>query len=141
MIGAFLWIRRALFERLEGFDERFFVYYEELDLSLRARAAGFETYFLADAQAYHRGGGVSEQAKAARLFYSLRSRILYGFKHFPRSTARALAVVTLVVEPLTRLALLGMRRDRAGMAETLSGFRRLWAQGRSLLAGRVVTGA
>ena len=40
VIGAFFLIRRHVFEALGGFDERFFVYYEEVDLSLRARQRG-----------------------------------------------------------------------------------------------------
>ncbi len=82
VMGAFFLIRRALFESLHGFDERFFVYLEDLDLSYRLSQAGWQSYYLTTARAYHKGGGCSEQAKAARLFYSLRSRTLYSYKHF-----------------------------------------------------------
>ena len=137
VIGAFYLVPRVVFVAVGGFDERFFVYLEDLDLSQRIRQTGRRVVYFAEAEAFHQGGGASEQAKAARLFYSLRSRILYGFKHFARPTAQALALVTLVVEPLVRLGHLIARRDRAGIAETLQGYRRLWAQGRDLLSGRV----
>lgn len=102
VIGAYYLIRRSLFHNLGGFDERFFVYLEDLDLSLRASKLGYSSFFLAEAQAFHSGGGTSRQVKAHRLFYSLRSRLLYGFKHFPKWQAWTLAFVTLAVEPLTR---------------------------------------
>src|SRR5258708_40080093 len=85
--GAFLLVRRGIFEVLGGFDERFFVYLEDVDFLYRVGQAGWRCYYLAAARAYHRGGGCSEQAKAARLFYALRSRILYSYKHFGRASA------------------------------------------------------
>src|SRR5258706_863937 len=92
VIGAFFLVRRSLFETLGGFDPRFFVYFEEVDFSLRARQEGFRSYYLATTTAYHKGGGSSQQAKAARLFYSLRSRLLYGFKHYSFAQGFTLAV-------------------------------------------------
>src|SRR5207245_5442374 len=83
VMGAFFLVRRSVFEALGGFDERFFVYFEEVDFSLRARKLGWRTFYLSVAQAYHLGSGlVTKPAQAARLFYSLRSRILYAYKHF-----------------------------------------------------------
>ena len=52
--------------------------------------------------AFHAGGGTSHKVKAQRLFYSLRSRLLYGFKHFSIWQARVLVLVTLAIEPVTR---------------------------------------
>jgi GT2 family glycosyltransferase len=126
VIGAFFLVRRGLFESLHGFDERFFVYFEEVDLSLRAAQAGFISIYLADAQAFHKGGGVSEQVKAYRLFYSLRSRVQYAFKHFSPMPAVCVTCATLLIEPLSRsLFLTGTGRFEE-IGEMFRGFWMLW---------------
>jgi hypothetical protein len=122
VIGAFYLMRRSLFELLGGFDERFFVYLEDLDVSLRARQAGWRSVYLADAKAFHAGGGASRQVKAYRLFYSLRSRLLYGFKHFTSFRAWLLVGVTLLVEPLTRVLFSLMNGGMADVRNTLKGY-------------------
>ncbi len=126
VMGAFFLIRRRLFEALKGFDERFFVYLEDLDLSLRARRAGWHSYYLADALAWHKGGGTSEQVMARRVFYSLQSRILYGFKHFSRPAATGLLLGTLVLEPLARMVPALCNRSPATAGETIQAFFLLW---------------
>ena len=57
VMGSFFLVRSALFKLLGGFDQRFFVYYEEVDFSIRAKQKGFTSYYLTDTAAYHRGGG------------------------------------------------------------------------------------
>lgn len=126
VIGAFFLVRWRLFEFMGGFDERFFVYFEEADFSLRARLAGWHSHFLANAQAFHKGGGTSDQVKAARLFYSLRSRLLYGFKHFSLPQAALLAAATLAIEPVTRLGFDLLRGALPAASETLAGYRMLY---------------
>ena len=126
VIGAFFCVRRELFEDLGGFDERFFVYLEDLDFSLRARKTGRTTYYLADAAAFHKGGGTSEQVKAHRLFYSLRSRLLYAFKHFKRYQAWSISAMTLLLEPFPRLLRAVIRRSFSEARDTLRGYAMLW---------------
>ena len=127
VMGAFIMVRRALFESLSGFDERFFVYLEDLDFSLRVHRAGWRSYFIADSRAYHKGGGTSEQVKSTRLFYSLRSRILYGFKHFNPRTATGLMLGTLMIEPMIRIAFALARLSLPQIAETAKGYGMLWS--------------
>jgi len=105
VIGAFFLVRREVFEILDGFDERFFVYFEEVDFSLRALHEGFFSYFLADVQAFHKGGGSSDQVKPSRLLYSLHSRVKYGYKHFKWLKGTVLLILTLLVEPFSRIFL------------------------------------
>lgn len=126
VMGAFFLVRRKIYGLLNGFDERFFVYYEEVDFSYRASLLGWRSYYLADAQVYHNGGGASEQEKATRLFYSLRSRILYSFKHFKRREAIAVMLGTLIVEPVTRIVLALSRFSLKGVEETIKGYFKLW---------------
>lgn len=128
VIGAFFLVRRELFEKLKGFDERFFVYLEDLDFSYRAKQLGYSSYYLTSAQAYHKGGGSSEKVKDIRLFYSLRSRILYGYKHFNWVSATLLAFCTLIIEPLTRIILSVLRRSFSDIFETLSAYKMLWSE-------------
>lgn len=137
VIGAFFLIRRTVFEELEGFDERFFVYFEEVDLSYRAIQSGWYSFYLTDVQAFHRGRGTSDQVKAARLFYSMRSRILYVFKHFSVSAALGLTLGTLIIEPVVRLASFAGRGSVEGVLDTLKGYAMLWWAAPGLLIGRV----
>jgi GT2 family glycosyltransferase len=100
VIGAFFLIRKNVFEHCNGFDERFFVYFEEVDLSLRAKQLRYSSYYLSEVSAFHKGGGCSERVKADRLFYSLRSRILYAQKHYSKIEFIAIILLTGLELPL-----------------------------------------
>jgi GT2 family glycosyltransferase len=98
VIGAYNLIRRPVFESLQGFDERFFMYLEDVDLAFRARELGYSSYFLADLPVHHVGRVSSEQVRARRVFYLLRSRTEYARKHWPRWQSTLLAALILFVE-------------------------------------------
>ncbi len=126
VIGAFYLIRHDLFRRLGGFDTRFFAYFEDVDLSRRVRGAGHRILFLAEARAYHRGGGTARHALAEKLYRSLEARIIYGYKHFDPAAATLLMVGTVTVEPALRL--LGAAARLSGKEARLvaGAFGRLW---------------
>lgn len=126
VIGAFYLIRRNIFNELGGFDTRFFVYLEDLDLSNRVGRLGYEIHYIADAMAFHKGGGTSAQVKAKRLFYSLRSRIIYGFKHFNIFSALVHLAATLIIEPLMRMVLAVLHHSAKEMKETAQGYLMLY---------------
>jgi GT2 family glycosyltransferase len=126
VMGAFTLIRRPLFQRLGGYDERFFVYMEDLDLALRARKLGFKSVYLAEAAVFHTGGGTAANVPAESLFFSLRSRMQYGFKHFAPPEAFALLLLTMLLEPLTRLCFALARRSLETAAVTARAYVKLW---------------
>ena len=126
VIGAFFLVRRSVFEALQGFDEQFFVYFEEVDFSRRAREAGWRSIYLANAQAFHAGGGTSNQVKATRLFYITRSRLLYAFKHFSFTGACFVLLTTLLLEPFSRSVLALARGSWSSFKETWVGYAMLW---------------
>jgi GT2 family glycosyltransferase len=126
VIGAFFLVRKSVFEQLGGFDERFFVYLEDLDFSYRAAKAGWRSYFLASACIFHHGGGTSHQIKARRLFFSLRSRLLYGFKHFSLPGGAGSAVVCLLIEPFVRSFHALLRGSASTIIETLQAYGMLY---------------
>ncbi len=135
IIGAFFLVRRSLFEALRGFDESFFLYFEEVDFSLRARAGGVRSVFVSDASAVHRGGASSEQIKSTRLFYSLRSRLVFGAKHYSRTQFLLLLLITLGLEPFSRLIVSLFRWRPAEVSDTVWAYRRLVA-GLAVLIGK-----
>jgi N-acetylglucosaminyl-diphospho-decaprenol L-rhamnosyltransferase len=126
VMGAFWLIRRTLFERLGGFDERFFVYYEDLDLAVQAHELGWDSVYLASARAFHRSGGTTESIRGRRLFYFTRSRILYALKHFTPVAATAVIVASLLGEPVARTLHALVARRPADVGDIARGFALLW---------------
>lgn len=127
VIGAFMLVRRPLFEALGGFDERFFVYFEDLDFAQRARARGCSSVYLATAQAFHRGQGTTASAIDQRTYQFCRSRILFALKYFAPAKAFLVIGATLVIEPIARLLqALSSRRPGAG-ADVLRALVLLWS--------------
>lgn len=125
VIGAFFLVRRSLFNVLKGFDQRFFVYLEDLDFSRRLSLLGYSSVYLTGVQAFHAGGGTSRQIKATRLFYALRSRLLYGFKHFSPFAAWMLLLLTIVLEPFSRIVFSLVLGHGQECIHTLQGYRLL----------------
>ena len=66
LMGSALLMRRSLFAELGGFDERYFMYYEEADLCRRVRERGAEVVYVPAATAVHEGG-VSAKRGPSRL--------------------------------------------------------------------------
>ncbi|MGD1048892.1 MAG: glycosyltransferase family 2 protein [Candidatus Krumholzibacteriaceae bacterium] len=139
--GAFFLVRRAPFEELGGFDERFFVYLEDLDFSYRMSLAGWKSAYVAGARAFHKGGGVSEQAKAERLFFSISSRVLYAIKHFSGVDAAALVLVTAVPEPVVRLCSSAAGGSLEGVVATARAYGMLYRALPRLVKGSRVNGS
>jgi len=54
--GAAMLVRKKCFDQLGGFDESYFMYFEDVDLCYRARRLGFEIGYLADFSIIHLGG-------------------------------------------------------------------------------------
>ncbi len=136
VIGAFYFIRREVFNSLNGFDEGFFVYFEDLDLSYRVRQKGWGIFYLASVAAYHRGGGTSDAIKARRLFYSQSSRIYYAKKHFSHLGYFIVLLTSLVAEPVLRLLRALAHRSPAQVREALSAYRLLLGREGPLRARR-----
>jgi N-acetylglucosaminyl-diphospho-decaprenol L-rhamnosyltransferase len=90
LVGACLLVRRAAFAGLGGFDERFFMYSEELDFCRRARAAGWRVRYLPAAEVIHHEGKSSEQNLARRAQRFQESKCRYFEKYYGQAVGRAL---------------------------------------------------
>lgn len=63
--GACFMIRRELFNRVKGFDECYFMYSEDIDLSYKVKQAGFKCYYVPTAILIHHGGGSSQKERSS----------------------------------------------------------------------------
>jgi GT2 family glycosyltransferase len=80
--AASLW-RGDLLRELGGFDERFFAYYEDVDLSFRARLLGYECWFAPSAVAAHARGGTAGDDLRFTLYHPARNRWFFLLKDAP----------------------------------------------------------
>jgi GT2 family glycosyltransferase len=62
LYGGCLLVRTSVLEKIGWFDERFFMYGEDVDLSRRIREAGWQLYYLSEAEVMHAKGGVTKGA-------------------------------------------------------------------------------
>lgn len=74
LTGAVLLIDRSLWNRLNGFDERYYLYWEDVDLCMRARQLGFRPHFT-DRAVYHHVGGASSGNPTERMIRILRGKV------------------------------------------------------------------
>lgn len=128
VIGGFYLVRRKVFDMVGGFDEAFFLFLEDLDLSCRIKDEGWGIWYSAEHSAHHEGGGTTRQIKARRLFYSVESRLLFAKKRLGRVAYTMVVGASLFVEPLSRLLQSLLRLDRGSARETLIAFRMVYRQ-------------
>lgn len=85
--GCFLLITATLWEELGGFDERFHMYAEDVDLCLRARSLGARPRVTPEATLVHHGGASERAAPAEKTIRLFRAKVGLFDKHWSRGTA------------------------------------------------------
>ncbi|MDD4996226.1 MAG: glycosyltransferase family 2 protein [Patescibacteria group bacterium] len=79
--GAALFVRKKVFERLGGFDENFFMYFEDRDFCRRAKKIGYGMKILSEIKVIHFGGqSLPDNKTRKRLYYQAQS--YYWQKHY-----------------------------------------------------------
>jgi GT2 family glycosyltransferase len=138
--GACFAISASLWAALGGFDEEYFLYWEDIDLSHRALAAGARLE-LVDAVVVHDAGGTQAAIRAGRAkselyyYFNIRNRMLYAVKHLEAPRIRAWARSA----PRTGYAVLlrGGRRQLLGSWRPWRGYLRGLRDGRRLARSRL----
>ena len=105
--GCAMLLPASVMMQIEGFDNRFFLNWEDVDLSLRVRKAGYKILLVPAALIYHKVGRSLANASGAGLYYYVRNRLLLLRIHADRQYAQA--YVTVILNSL-RLSLRVLRR-------------------------------
>ncbi|MEO6756781.1 MAG: glycosyltransferase, partial [Ginsengibacter sp.] len=82
LAGAFIMVPRKIIEKVGGFDEGFFMYGEDVDLSYRIQKAGFKNYYFAESTIIHFKGESTKKGSLnyVKMFYSAMS--IFVKKHY-----------------------------------------------------------
>lgn len=124
--GAAFAVRREVFEELGGFDERFFLYLEDTDLSWRARLAGYKCLYVPQSIVYH---DYTLRFGPAKTFYQERNRYLILLKTLQWRTLLVLWPALLVAEVVTwGFVLLRERRRLANKLRAYAWIIAHWGQ-------------
>ena len=132
--GCLLLVPRGLWEELGGFDTRFFMYGEDADLAMRARALGYRPAITPDAVVTHEIG-VSSATREDKLLLLFRGKATLLHKHW-RPLRRRLGVALLAAGVGVRAleaSLLG--RLRAASGHRASFWPGVWRARREWMAG------
>ena len=103
---------KEVIESLGGFDNDFYMYYEDADLCARALALGYRVRYCAEMMVWHRRNLSSNRIPYRRQFLAQRNHLVFVARHFPaenwRATARRLAWQYVLFGVIGREA--GLRR-------------------------------
>ena len=73
--GAAFWVRETTFKQLGGFDEGFFMHFEEIDLCIRGKARGWSAMCNGTVKVAHLGGGTLATSHPKKLYYNIRNSL------------------------------------------------------------------
>jgi GT2 family glycosyltransferase len=89
--GCCFLIRSDVLRKIGLFDEKYFLYYEDADLSERIKKAGYKIAYQPKAVLWHKNAGSSGgSGSALQDYYITRNRLLFGMKYAPYRTRLAL---------------------------------------------------
>ena len=105
--GAAMLVKREVFEKVGLFDDRYFLYLEDSDFSLRVRAAGYKIMYIHKAMVFHKNARSTGLGSPLQDYYITRNRMLFASKFLPFRTRFALfrEVIKNIGMPMRRLAL------------------------------------
>ena len=84
LVGAFMFMKREIFNKVNGFDEDYFMYGEDIDLSYRVLSAGYNNFYFSDTTIIHyKGESALNDEHYAKRFYNAM-QVFYK-KHFKRN--------------------------------------------------------
>jgi len=110
--GAALY-RTSLFNQLGGFDERYFMYVEDIDLGFRLQLAGHPCLLVSDAIVHHIGSAVTGEGSDFSVYFGHRNLVYCYFKNMPLLLLLATLPFHILANIVTLVVLTAKGRSRA----------------------------
>lgn len=109
--GAALFITKEAVRLLGGFNSRYYLYYEDIDLCMRAKQQGLTVFFSPKSILWHNNAGSSSSGSGLQDYYITRNRLLFGSLHAP------LRVNMHLIWESVRLILNGRKWQKKGVID------------------------
>ena len=85
LTGAYMMVKKEVLEKTGGFDEQFFMYGEDIDLSYRVKQMGYKNYYLAGSSIIHfKGESTKKDFAYTKLFY--KAMRIFVKKHYEKDS-------------------------------------------------------
>jgi GT2 family glycosyltransferase len=98
--GACLFIRKAIYQNLNGFDADFFAHQEEIDLCWRAFNLGYKAKYTSKSVVYHVGGATLHESNPRKTFLNFRNSLLMLTKNLPDNKLFPILLARLCLDGL-----------------------------------------
>jgi GT2 family glycosyltransferase len=123
--GAYMFFRKEVLDKIGLFDETFFMYGEDIDLSYRVTLGGYQNYYLADTSIIHYKGESTKKGSLnyVRVFY--QAMVIFYQKHFGAKYARAFGIlvqVAVILRAMMAVAARVLASAYLFMIDALLGF-------------------
>ncbi|MDK7675893.1 glycosyltransferase family 2 protein [Weeksella virosa] len=108
LVGAFMFLSRSTYLEAKGFDERYFMYGEDIDLSYSIERLGYENYYKGDTVAIHyKGESTRKDAQYYRIFFQAMN--LFIDKYYTNIFSKTFLKIGVWVK--YRIAIFGMKKE------------------------------
>ncbi|MBI2420754.1 MAG: glycosyltransferase family 2 protein [Candidatus Levybacteria bacterium] len=89
--GCCMLLKREVFDRVGVFDDKFFLYYEDADLTMRAKKKGFKVMYVPKSVIWHKNASsAGGSGSPLQDYYITRNRLIFGFRFAPIRSKLAL---------------------------------------------------
>lgn len=112
--GAAIFVSRQVFDMIGMLDEKYFMYYEDLDFCVRAKKAGFSLKYAPKAILWHNNAGSTRSGSGLQDYYITRNRLMFGLKYAPLRSKLAL------IKESTKLLINGRTMQKQAIRDYLT---------------------
>lgn len=110
--GACMFVKKSVFEALNGFDEDYFAHQEEVDFCWRAKNLGHKVYYTSATRVYHLGGSTLSNMNPRKTYLNFRNSLFSIAKNLPVTRSFAIIFIRLALDGIAALRFIFQFRFR-----------------------------
>ena len=108
--GACMFVKKTVFEELNGFDADYFAHQEEVDFCWRAKNHGYKILYVGTSKVYHLGGSTLSNMNPKKTYLNFRNSLFSITKNLPRRKAFIIIFLRLLLDGIAALRFIGQLR-------------------------------